>query len=129
MESKANYFEIDYSVNDIDLIKDINKFRKNKNVDELIIDFKIPNFIIQGSTEIILSPNNIIKILNTNYVFKLNKEDDFENIKEDKNSILILLKPFLNKINITRQNDIKYITVFEEFDNKNYEIIKIRKNI
>ena len=126
LESRANDFEIDYSNKDRDFIKDINQFRINKNLNELIIDFKIPNFIIKGSTEIILSPNNIIKILNTKYVFKLNKEDDFEKIKEDKNINQILLKPFLNKINIIQQNDVKYITVFEDFINENYEIIEIK---
>ena len=126
LESKANDFEIDYSLKDIDFIKAINKFRINKNLNELIIDYKILNFIINVSTEIILSPNNIIKISNTKYVFKLNKEDDFEKIKEDKNINQILLKPFLNKINIIQQNDVKYITVFEDFINENYEIIEIK---
>ena len=126
LESKANDFEIDYSLKDIDFIKAINKFRINKNLNELIIDYKILNLIINVSTEIILSPNNIIKISNTKYVFKLNKEDDFEKIKEDKNINQILLKPFLNKINIIQQNDVKYITVFEDFINENYEIIEIK---
>ena len=129
LESKANYFEIEYSNNDIELIKAINKTRINKNLNQLIIDYKIPNFIIEGSSEIILSPNNVFKILNTKYVIKLNKEDDFEKIKEDKDIIQILLKPFLDKINIIQQNDIKYITVFEDFDNKYYEIIELEKNL
>ena len=64
--------------------------------------------------------------MNTKYVFKLNKEDNFEKIKEDKNIIQILFKPFLNKISIIRQNDIKYIIVFEDFVNENYEIIEIK---
>ena len=128
LESKANYFEIDYSNDDIDFIKINNKFRTKKNLDELIIDYKIPNLIIKGSTEIALSPNNIIKISNTKYIFKLNNEDNFDKFEEDRNILQILLEPFLNKINIIRQNDIKYITVFEDFDNKNYEKIKIIKN-
>ena len=129
LESKANCFEIDYSNDDIDLIKVINKFRTKKNLDELIIDYKIPNFITKGSTEIALSPNNIIKISDTKYILKLNNEDNFEKFEEDRNILQILLKPFLNKINIIRQNDIKFITVFEDFDNKNYEMIKIIKNL
>ena len=61
-------------------------------------------------------------------LFKLNKKDDFEKIKEDKNIIWILVKLFLNKININiiRQNDIKYIMVFEDFNNENYEMIEIK---
>ena len=129
LESKANYFEIEYSNNDIELIKAINKTRINKNLNQLIIDYKIPNFIIEGSSEIILSPNNVFKILNTKYVIKFNNEDDFKKIKEDKDIIRILLKPILDKINIIQQNDNKYITVFEDFDNKYYEIIELKKNL
>ena len=59
----------------------------------------------------------------------MNIEDDFEKIKEDENIINILLKPFLNKINITQQCKIKYMTVYEDFDNKNYEVIQIKDKL
>ena len=129
IESKVNYFEINYNIKDLDLIADINLYRLKKNLDELIIDYKIPNFIIKGSTEIILFPNNIIKISNIKYVFSLYAEDDFEEIKGNKNIINILIKPFMNKINIIRQNDIKYITIYEDYDNEKYETIQIKDNL
>ena len=74
-------------------------------------------------------PNNIIKISNIKYVFSLYAEDDFEEIKGNKNIINILIKPFMNKINIIRQNDIKYITIYEDYDNEKYEIIQIKNNL
>ena len=74
-------------------------------------------------------PNNIIKISNIKYVFSLYAEDDFEEIKGNKNIINILIKPFMNKINIIRQNDIKYITIYEDYDNEKYETIQIKDNL
>ena len=62
LEFEANYFEIEYSNDNIDLINSINIFRKTKNLNELIVDYKIPYFIIKGSTEIILYSSNIIKL-------------------------------------------------------------------
>jgi hypothetical protein len=128
-ESKVNDLEIEYSRNDLNLIESINNYRQKNNLNELIIDYKIPNFIIKESTEIILSASNIIKISNIKYLFRLNIEDDFEKIKEDENMINILLKPFLNKINIAQQGKIKYMTVYDDFDNKNYEIVQIKDKL
>ena len=125
-ESKVNDLEIEYSRNDLNLIESINNYQQKNNLNELIIDYKIPNFIIKESTEIILSASNIIKISNIKYLFRLNIEDDFEKIKEDENIINILLKPFINKINIAQQGKIKYMTVYEDFDNKNYEVVQIK---
>ena len=35
----------------------------------------------------------------------------------------------MNKINIVKQNDIKYITIYEDYDNANYETIQIKDNL
>ena len=128
-ESKVDDLEIEYSRNDLNLIESINNYRQKNNLNELIIDYKIPNFIIKESTEIILSASKIIKMSNIKYLFRLNIEDDFEKIKEDENIINILLKPFINKINIAQQGKIKYMTVYEDFDNKNYEVIQIKDKL
>ena len=128
-ESKVNDLEIEYSRTDLNLIESINNYRQKNNLNELIIDYKIPNFIIKESTEIILSASKIIKMSNIKYLFRLNIEDDFEKIKEDENIINILLKPFINKINIAQQGKIKYMTVYEDFDNKNYEVIQIKDKL
>ena len=128
-ESKVDDLEIEYSRDNLNLIESINNYRQKNNLNDLIIDCKIPNFIIKESTEIILSASNIIKISNIKYLFRLNIEDDFEKIKEDENIINILLKPFINKINIAQQGKIKYMTVYEDFDNKNYEVIQIKDKL
>ena len=38
----------------------------------------------------------------------------------------IINNPFFNKINIAQQSSVKYITIYEKFDEKNYESILIR---
>ena len=89
IESKVNDFKIKYSLKDLVLINDINDYRLKNNLNELIIDYEIPNFIIKGLTEIIFFPNNIIKISNNKYIFSLNAEDDFEEIKQNKNITIL----------------------------------------
>ena len=128
--SFANNFEINYSENDLDLIDSINDYRLNNNLIELILDKNIPNFIIKGSTEIILSTKNIIKISNAKYIIRFNNNNvDFEKMKENKNILDILMKPFFNKINIIQQDDIKYIAIYEdELEEKHYETIAIKDN-
>ena len=125
--SLVNNFEINYSENDLDLIDSINDYRLNNNLIELTIDKNIPEFIIKGNTELFLSLSNIIKLSNMKYLIKFNTNNvDFENIKKNRNIIDILIKPFFNKINITQQGDNKYVTIYEDLDEKNYETIKIK---
>ena len=123
-----NHFKIDYLQSDLDLIKAINDYRYKKNLNELILDNNIPEYIIKGSTELILSLSNVIKISNIKYILKFNVNDDFVFIKNDKNSMRILLQPFFNKINIIRQRNTKYITVYEDFDIQNYNTIRVKDN-
>ena len=113
----VNYFKIEYSNDNIDFINSINIIRNINNLNKLIIDYKIPNFIVKGSTEIILSSNNIIKLSDIKYVIKLNKDDDFKKIKEHSDIIHISMETFFNKIYIIQQNNIKYIILPENFDN------------
>jgi len=124
----ANNFKIDYSQSDLDLINAINDYRFKKNLNELILDNNIPEYIIKGSTELILSLSNIIKISNIKYILKYNVNDDFVSIKTDINAMQILLQPFFNKINIIRQRNNKYITVYEDFDIQNYNAILVKDN-
>ena len=128
--SKNKYFyKINYSENDLDLIKHINEYRLNKNLNELIKNDDIPDFIIKGSTEIFLSTVNIIKLSNIKYVLRFNKNNiNFENLLYNKDIMEIVNNPFFNKINIVQQSENKYITIYEEFDQKNYEAISIRDN-
>lgn len=97
-------------------------------MNELICDKKIPEFIIKGNTEIILANCNIIKLSDIKYVLKFKEEFvDFERMRRNTAIMNILKKPFLNKINIVQQGNTKYITIFEDFDEKNnYHVIRIR---
>ena len=129
ISENANFYKINYSKNDLDLIKHINEYRLKKNLNEFIRNDDIPNFIIKGSTEIFLSSNNIIKLSNIKYVLRFNKNHiDFENLLNNKDIMEILNNPFFNKINIVQQSENKYITIYEEFDGKNYDVISIRDN-
>ena len=128
ISSIVNHFKIDYLQSDLDLIKAINDYRYKKNLNELIIDNNIPEYIIKGSTELILALSNVIKISNIKYILKFNVNDDFVFIKNDKNAMGILLQPFFNKINIIRQRNTKYITVYEDFDIQNYNAIRVKDN-
>ena len=76
-----------------------------------------------------MSSNNIIKLSNIKYVLRFNKNHiDFENLLNNKDIMEILNNPFFNKINIVQQSENKYITIYEEFDGKNYDVISIRDN-
>ena len=124
----ANKFEIKNSDNDLKLIKSINDYRLKKNLNELICDKKIPEFIIKGNTEIILTNSNIIKLSDIKYVLKFKEEFvNFERMRNNTDIMNILKKPFLNKINLVQQGNNKYITIYEDFDKKNnYDVIRIR---
>ena len=116
--------------NDIDLFHFINEFRLKRNLSIFTLDKKIPSFIIEGSTEFLLSISNIIKLSNIKYVIKLNIDDDFSEIKKNKDFMDILLKPFFNKITIFMQRNTKYIMVYEDFDVdlNSYHSVQLRGN-
>ena len=128
VSSMANKFEIKNSDNDLKLIKSINDYRLKKNLNELIYDKKIPEFIIKGNTEIILTNSNIIKLSDIKYVLKFKEEFvNFERMRNITDIMNILKKPFLNKINLVQQGNNKYITIYEDLDEKNnYDVIRIR---
>lgn len=128
--SNVKNFEVYYEYNDYQLVDSINNYRETKNLNKLNNNKSIPSFIIEGNTELLLSTSDIIKLSDTKYILKLNVDDDFSKIQNNKNFMDILLKPFFNEINIIRRRNIKYITVFEEFDfhAKNYDVIQLRDN-
>ena len=129
ISTNVDNFKIKYSKNDLVLINHINDYRIKNNLNELIIDEKIPNFIIKGSTEIFLSSKNIMKLSNIKYVLRFNKTNiSFETLQNNKEIMEIINNPFFNKINIVQQSENKYITIYEEFDGKNYDVISIRDN-
>ena len=113
----ANKLKVDYHKNDYNLVNVIHNFRIKNKLKELKIDYKLPNFIIDDSTTILLSYLNIIKLSNNRYVFRYKNYDfDLYSITENKNISNILLNENINRINIIQQGEIKYILVYEYFE-------------
>ena len=76
---------------------------------ELLIDKYLPEFIINDESEIILFPyKKFFRFSETKYTFNASNK----NFMNDSELKKILLKDNLDKINIVKQNDILYVTVF-----------------
>jgi hypothetical protein len=120
----ANQLKVDYGESDYKLVDFINDFRIKNKLNELKIDYKLPNFILNDSTAILLSSLIFIKLSNNAYVFRF-KEYDFDiyTFMENKNISNILLNKNLNRINIIQQGKIKYILIYGYFEsNKDINI-------
>ena len=109
----ADQLKVDYRKKDYNLVDFINDFRIKNKLNELKIDYKIPNFILHDSTSILLSSLNIFKLSNNKYIFRFNNYDfDVDSFLENTNISNILLNENLNRINIIQQDKIKYIYNF-----------------
>ena len=116
----------------LDLVSLINDFRVKNNLDKFTIDWdkKLPNFILNESSEIILfSFNHIFKLSNKNYLFKYRK-GEFEFYFRNKNIdiINILKKQNLNRIIIIHQNMIEYILIYESYKYYSIDPIELRES-
>ena len=112
LKDNCKNFFIKRSKEELDIIDNINNFRKKNSLKIFSEDNKFPDFLIKKQSEIFLFPTKkIFKSLNgTKYICKiLEKDKDFLNDLKIKN---ILLKDDLDKINVIKQNDIIYILVF-----------------
>jgi len=117
--NKENYikdncknFKNKRTTEELEIINKINNFRRNNNIKKLLNDNTFPLFLINKQSEILLFPyKKIFKSLNdTKYICKINeKDEDFINDNEIKT---ILLKDYLDRINVIKQNDIIYILLF-----------------
>ena len=113
---KQNIKEYKYQlkINEIDIIQQINDIRKKKNIPELKFykNEKLPDFIINKKTEIILFPNkNIYKLSLYCYIFKFQK-NDFLNFITKKEIISIINIDLLDKINIIEKDEFYYISIY-----------------
>jgi hypothetical protein len=100
-DNKSN-FQFLLNHEQLDLISLVNDFRERNNLEKFTIDWdkKLPNFILNDSSEIILfGYKHIFKLANQCYLFKY-KIDEFEKKfkNNEKDIINILLKPNLNRI-------------------------------
>ena len=107
--NRKNFYKISISAEQKKIINEINKFRKENNIDKLnydkVIYFK--DLLIDKYSELFLYDHeNIFKISNNNYVLKysISEFKDIFNNKE-KNLTEILLNDHLKKIIIIEKND------------------------
>ena len=125
---KENYenFEYKYTKEQIELIRSLNQFRKDKNIEIFKIGKKLPKFILKESSEIMLyKDKNFFKISDRKYLFKypVNEfEKKFNN--RDNNIINVLLKENLNHIQIITKDNIEYV-IISELDLFNYNCYNI----
>ena len=116
----------------LDLISLINEFREKNELEKFTIDWdkKLPNFILNESSELILfSFHSIFRIGNQAYLFR-HKTGKFENIFRDNDSdvINIILKPNLNRIIIIKQNNIEFILIYESYKRYSIDPIEFRES-
>ena len=131
--NEGNY-QLYYSQEEIDLIFLINRLREKNNLPifRLNVDKKIPEFIINPTSELIVNTyNNFVKLNENKYLFRY-QIGEFENKLRNKEEVItnILLKEDLNSIIVIRQGIIQYIEIYESFDLFDNEIqISKRDNL
>ena len=77
-------------------------------------DKKLPNFILDESSELILfTYNNIFQIANQTYLFRYKIGEFEKNLRNNNQDILdILSKENLNRIIVIKQNITEYMRIF-----------------
>ena len=108
------YLKYNYSTKDLKIFNEINYFREKNNLEELDLDLYLPEFIINEISDIFLyDSQKLFKLKGDKYLFKY-KVGEFENYlkNNDKDLIDILLKSYLENINIIVQDDIQYILIY-----------------
>ena len=100
--------------NQINLIQNINDIRQQNNIPKLIYEENenLPDFIINKKTELIFYKNeNIYKLSKNCYIFRYPK-NEFKNNLNDKEIFNILTIEFLDRINIIEQDDIEFVSIY-----------------
>ena len=110
IEKKLKY---DYSKKDLNILKEINYFRKKNKLNELKFEYNLPDFILNDISEIFLNNSQHLFKLNNKYLFKY-KIGEFENNfkNKDKELIDILLKNDLEIINIIVKDNMQFILIY-----------------
>ena len=116
----------------LDLISLINEFREKNNLEKFTIDWdkKLPNFILDESSELILfTYNNIFQIANQTYLFRYKIGEFEKNLRNNNQDILdILSKENLNRIIVIKQNITEYILVYESYKYYSIDPIEFRES-
>jgi hypothetical protein len=129
-DNKYN-FQISLSKSQLDLISLINEFREKNNLEKLKIDWdkKLPNFILNETSELMMFPFNIIKLGRYKYLFKYNiGEFEVKFRQNEKDIINILLENNLNRIIIIYQNMNEFILVYESYKHYSIDPIELRES-
>ena len=103
-------FKIKRSKEEVELVSKINKFRAQNKLGKILVNTRIPDFIINKPSEIILFPyKKFYKYSNgPNYIFKINlKDSNFLNDPEMKN---IILDKNVDRFYLIREKDVFYIS-------------------
>ena len=112
-----------YNINNYqkELIQKINDIRKKHKISVLYDDLdgytydihaKLPEFIINEKTELIISPNeNIYKINPYLFIFKYPK-NEFEKVLNNQDIKSIITNDSLDRISIIEHHGIEYISIF-----------------
>ena len=114
---KENMEEYSYNLNfdQILLIGKLNDIRYQNHLRALEYheEEKLPDFIKNTKTLLILFPNENIYKLSTNlYIFKYLK-NEFQNHLNDREILNIITIDFLDRISILEQNDIEFISIYK----------------
>ena len=114
---KENMEEYSYNLNfdQILLIGKLNDIRYQNHLRALEYheEEKLPDFIKNIKTLLILFPNENIYKLSTNlYIFKYLK-NEFQNHLNDREILNIITIDFLDRISILEQNDIEFISIYK----------------
>ena len=133
--SKSNMEQYKYELNkdQITLIRKMNDIRKKYNIPSLdyVEEEKLPEFVINGKTEMFLYENeNIYKLSLNLYIFKYPK-NEFQNQLDNSEVLNIITNDSLKKVNIIEINNFEYISIYTNnssnntSNNKNINLPKI----
>ena len=133
--SKSNMEQYKYELNkdQITLIRKMNDIRKKYNIPSLdyVEEEKLPEFVINGKTEMFLYENeNIYKLSLNLYIFKYPK-NEFQNQLDNSEVLNIITNDSLKEVNIIEINNFEYISIYTNnssnntSNNKNINLPKI----
>ena len=110
--SKVKEFTVRQGSDEYRLFNFINLLRKENNVNKLLLNEQIPDFIVNELSEAIFEGyKNIFKLGKEKYLFKYKFGEFKKNAEENKK---ILIKDNFNRINIVIRNDVEYVLIYED---------------
>ena len=124
-------YQYELNENQINLIYKINKIREDNHISLLNYDKleKLPEFLINEKTQLIFNDyDNIFKLSKNFYVFKY-KINEFQNYINNNQILNIITIETLNEINIIKQNNFEFISIYGNDDSKDISLDIKKPNI